>query len=84
MPCFLLLILLARQIELFLVPAQRTPLPAPVAEAAGTIEAVGVPLLTEYVVAIQIIGLLLLAALVGAIAIARRRATPRVESEGDE
>jgi NADH-quinone oxidoreductase subunit J len=81
---FLLLILLARQIELFLVPAQRTPLPAPVAEAAGTIEAVGVPLLTEYVVAIQIIGLLLLAALVGAIAIARRRATPRVESEGDE
>jgi NADH-quinone oxidoreductase subunit J len=48
----------------------------PVARAApmaGTLAAVGTPLLTTYLLAIQLIGLLLLAALVGAIAIARRR-----------
>jgi len=48
-------------------------LPAGGASSAGTVEAVGTSLLTTYIVAVQLIGLLLLAALVGAIAIARRR-----------
>lgn len=56
------------------------PVPA---RAPGTIEAVGTPLLTHYVVAIQIVGVVLLAAMVGAIAIARRRATVSDASEGE-
>jgi len=46
------------------------------AAAAGTVEHVGTPLLTHYVVGVQIIGVLLLAAMVGAIAIARRKPVP--------
>ena len=53
-------------------------------EAAGTVQAVGTPLLTEYVVGIQMAGLLLLAAMVGAIAIARRQPTPEAEAGGDD
>lgn len=54
-----------------------------VPEATGTVEVVGARLLTHYVVAIQIIGVLLLAAMVGAIAIARRRpATDTPYGEG--
>jgi NADH-quinone oxidoreductase subunit J len=51
------------------------------ADAVGTTEAIGIPLLTTYVVGIQIIGVLLLAAMVGAIAIARRKATEVPEEE---
>jgi len=47
----------------------------------GTVEMVGVRLFTQYVVAIQIMGVLLLAAMVGAIAIARRRALGVREGE---
>jgi len=47
----------------------------PVIEAtAGQVATVGERLLTEYVVGVQLAGLLLLVAMVGAIAIARRRA----------
>lgn len=50
------------------------PLPSPPrTELAGTVERVGGLLLSEYLVAVQLVGLLLLAALVGAVAIARRR-----------
>lgn len=44
---------------------------------------VGTRLLTKYVVAIQIAGVLLLAALVGAIAIARRKADASIGGEVD-
>ncbi len=40
----------------------------------GTVERVGTSLLTQYIVGVQLAGLLLLVAMVGAIAIARRRA----------
>lgn len=53
-----------------------------VAESAGTVEAVGTRLLTHYIVAIQLIGILLLAAMVGAVSIARRKATETLESGG--
>jgi NADH-quinone oxidoreductase subunit J len=65
-----------------------TPPAPPVAPATtvpqltGTVEAVGTRLLTEYVVGVQMAGLLLLAALVGAIAIARRRRASPPEGEG--
>jgi NADH-quinone oxidoreductase subunit J len=49
---------------------------------AGTVEAVGTGMLTTYIMAIQIIGLLLLAALVGAVAIARRQ--PAATTAEDE
>jgi NADH-quinone oxidoreductase subunit J len=52
-------------------------------DAAGTVEAVGLPLLTQYVVALQLTGVLLLAAMIGAIAVARRPvALPTAEEEG--
>jgi NADH-quinone oxidoreductase subunit J len=51
--------------------------------ATGTVETIGTNMLTTYIIAIQMIGLLLLAALVGAVAIARRRpADGRIE-EGE-
>ena len=50
-------------------------------EALGTLERVGLPLLSNYMIGIQITGVLLLAAMVGAIAIARRRALPDEEVE---
>ena len=57
---------------------------ATIASAAGTVEAVGTLLLTDYVVGIQAAGLLLLVAMVGAIAIARRRPPSAAGSgEGD-
>jgi NADH-quinone oxidoreductase subunit J len=52
-------------------------------DAPGTVEAVGTPLLTHYIVAIQIIGIILLAAMVGAIAIARRQPTGEVTAAGE-
>lgn len=51
--------------------------------AADNVAAVGTRLLTEYIIAIQLAGLLLLAALVGAIAIARRQGTTTADTEGD-
>ena len=55
------------------------------AVGSDTVEAVGTPLLTQYVVGVEIVGVVLLAALVGAIAIARRRAHDDTcaEQEGD-
>jgi len=48
--------------------------------AAGSITSVGTELLTRYIVGVELAGLLLLAALVGAIAVARRRTgTPETE-----
>lgn len=49
-------------------------------EVAGTVATTGTTLLTTYAVGVQIAAVLLLAAMVGAIAIARRRAA--VEEEG--
>lgn len=74
---FTLLTMIAARFELF--TTARTALPE-AAEQAGTVVTIGIPLLTHYVIAIQIIGLLLLAALVGAIAIGRRQGT--VSEEG--
>lgn len=52
--------------------------------APGTVAAVGTHLLTQYVVGVQIAGVLLLAAMVGAIAIARRKALPDGDAESTE
>lgn len=54
------------------------------APTIGSAVAVGGRLFTEYVVGLQLAGLLLLAALIGAIAIARRRVLPAAETEGDD
>ncbi len=67
---FFLIALLATQLFL-----QNAAIPVDAAEAASNsdnLTSVGTRLLTEYVIGIQIIGVLLLAAMVGAIAIARR------------
>jgi NADH-quinone oxidoreductase subunit J len=55
---------------------------APIAtvELPGTVTGTGTVLLTEYAVGVQIAAMLLLAALVGAVAIARRRATMNEEN----
>lgn len=50
-------------------------------QLVGTVETVGAVLLTEYAVAIQVAGVLLLAAMVGALAIARRKVLAHDESE---
>jgi len=52
------------------------------AAAVGTVAEVGTRLLTHYAVAVQVGGLLLLAAMVGAIAIARRKPGP--DADGGE
>ncbi|MBU0639050.1 MAG: NADH-quinone oxidoreductase subunit J [Planctomycetes bacterium] len=60
----------------------RAPQPAEAATAsAGTVQAVGTHLLTHYAVGVELAGVLLLAAMVGAIAIARRRVRPLLEGE---
>lgn len=51
------------------------------ASAAGTTESVGTSLLTHYAVGVEVAGVLLLAAMVGAIVIARRRAIGDREAE---
>jgi len=51
--------------------------------AAGTVESVGTHLLTQFVVGLELAGVLLLAAMVGAIAIARRRVS-RNEAGGTD
>lgn len=62
---------------------EKTPVEA-FAGASGTVEAVGTLLLTDYIVGIQAAGLLLLVAMVGAIAIARRRPPSAADTgEGD-
>ncbi len=81
---FALLTALAGNFELFQADDDRSLTTVLTRDAAGTVEAVGVPLLTEYVIAVQLAGLLLLAAMVGAIAIARRRQEPTFERGGDE
>jgi len=57
--------------------------PGPQVQALGTPLDVGVSLLTRYVIALQLAGVLLLAALVGAIAIARRPLTGPSDGESD-
>lgn len=59
------------------------PLEVPVEGQAGTIAALGELLLTQYVVAVQLAGVLLLAAMVGAIAIAKRTPLPDDVVEAD-
>ncbi len=78
---FVLLTLLAGQFfDPRAVPmSQSSSIPGP----AGTVELIGTRLFSEYVIAVQIAGLLLLAALVGAIAIARRRRSTGEESGGE-
>jgi NADH-quinone oxidoreductase subunit J len=49
-------------------------------QAAGSVANVGTQLLTHYIVGVEIAGVLLLAAMVGAIAVARRRAA---DAEGE-
>ncbi len=71
-----------------LFTAQATPNPIledPDAKiVAGTVESIGTQLLTQYVIGMQIAGILLLAAMVGAIAIARRKAGRAALSAGEE
>jgi NADH-quinone oxidoreductase subunit J len=50
-------------------------------QALGSVAAVGTHLLTQYVVGVELAGVLLLAAMVGAIAIARRRVASSREGE---
>lgn len=61
-----------------------SPEPAPESSIAttGTVATVGGQMLTTYIIGVEIVGLILLAAMVGAIAIARRRPVPQ-ELEGD-
>ncbi len=74
---FLLLAVMAT--ELF---SRRTASSAASEELKGTVERIGSLLLTDYVIGVEIIGVLLLAAMVGAIAIARRRVEPAPEEGG--
>ncbi|MCC6359732.1 MAG: NADH-quinone oxidoreductase subunit J [Phycisphaerales bacterium] len=53
------------------------------AAATGTVSRVGALLLSKYAVGVQMAALLLLAAMIGAIAVARRKATPDGEPEPD-
>ncbi len=53
------------------------------ADSYGSVLNVGTQLLTDYVIAVQLAALLLLAAMVGAIAIARRKAEPGHFEEAD-
>jgi len=79
---FLLLLLLSGQLNLFQAGPPRLPAVADSAPA-GTVEQIAVPLFTDYLLAVQLIGLLLLAALAGAIAIARRQPTGIGENRGE-
>lgn len=81
---FLLLTIIAAEFDVLVPPSERTALPAVLGDTAGTVDAIGTRLFTQYVVAIQIIGLLLLAAMVGAIAIARRQPTGGPDLEGED
>ncbi|TWT45782.1 NADH-quinone oxidoreductase subunit J [Phycisphaerae bacterium RAS1] len=56
-----------------LTRATGVPGPTAAAGGAGTVEVVGTSLLTTYVVGVEVAGVLLLASMVGAIAIARRK-----------
>ncbi|MFH1745592.1 MAG: NADH-quinone oxidoreductase subunit J [Planctomycetota bacterium] len=78
---FVLLAVLAGRLFFFDEPPDTTVVP--LGDADGAPEYVGIRLLTNYVVAIQLAGVLLLAALVGAIAIARRRVTDLPEGDLD-
>lgn len=53
------------------------------ADVIGTVSQVGALLLSKYAVGVQMAALLLLAAMIGAIAVARRKATPDGEMEPD-
>lgn len=53
------------------------------AATTGTVSRVGALLLSKYAVGVQMAALLLLAAMIGAIAVARRKATPDGEPEPD-
>ncbi len=77
------LLLWSIAVRLFAAPVPPA-VPAADLPAAGTVAAVGTSLLTTYVIAMQLAGLLLLAALVGAIAIARRRPLRDPLLEGEE
>lgn len=57
--------------------------PLPPEVTAGTVSNVGTSILTKYAVAVQIAAVLLLAAMVGAVAIARRRATDPAAGEAE-
>ena len=48
----------------------------------GNTEAMGVELMDRFMVAVQVAGVLMLVAMVGAIALARRRLPPTEESKG--
>lgn len=84
---FVLLAAIGARLQLFGMPeagsaAKATSALPAVAE--GTVEQVGILLLTDYVVGIQVVGVLLLVAMVGAIAIAKRRSEEDVVGEGTE
>ena len=55
------------------VLARRLPMPAASAAEVGTVEAVGRALFTDYLLAFEITSVLLLAAVIGAIALAKRK-----------
>lgn len=74
---FVLLAVLAGR--MFLVPEPM----AVSGEAVGSTLNIGTRLLTDYVIAIELAGVLLLAALVGAIAIARRKVSEMTTGEAD-
>lgn len=57
------------------------PPPTETVRAVGSPERIGALLLTDYIVAIQIAGVILMAAMIGAVAVARRRPQPHEEVE---
>ena len=79
MGCLAGFILLAVITARLFAPGDAESVAHPAADApaalSGTVESVGTHLLTHYVVGVEIAGILLLAAMVGAIVIARRRAS---------
>lgn len=81
---FVILAMLANPLfKLTAKSAAAGALPPGQVEATGTVAQVGMLLLSEYAVGVQMAALLLLAAMIGAIAVARRKATPDSEPEPD-
>ena len=68
------LILLAELWALWRHAPAQTAAPAPAPEAGGVVGAVAAPLFREYLLAFEVTSILLLAAIVGAVVLARRRA----------
>lgn len=59
------------------------PMKAAVASEAGNTQAIGQLMLSDYAVSVELAGVLLMVAMVGAIALSRRKVVSEIEGEGD-